>query len=73
MTNELTLRDEDAVMTLTNMYLTHTKRHQRHPHTHTHTRGAKKCIHILRDVIYLLLFEVELNYGIAGRSLKRWR
>jgi len=23
----------------------------------------KKCIHILRDVIYVLLFEVELNYG----------
>jgi hypothetical protein len=28
-----------------------------------HTRGAKKCIHILRDVIYVLLFEVALNYG----------
>jgi len=28
-------------------------------YTHTHTyRGAKKCIHILRDVIYVLLFEV---------------
>jgi len=25
--------------------------------------GAEKCIHILRDVIYVLLFEVELNYG----------
>ena len=23
----------------------------------------EKCIHILRDVIYVLLFEVELNYG----------
>jgi len=23
----------------------------------------KKCIHILRDIIYVLLFEVELNYG----------
>ena len=22
-----------------------------------------KCIHISRDVIYVLLFEVELNYG----------
>jgi len=29
----------------------------------TYTRGAKKCIHTLRDVIYVLLFEVELNYG----------
>jgi hypothetical protein len=28
-----------------------------------YTGGAKKCIHILRDVIYVLLFEVELNYG----------
>ena len=27
-----------------------------------YTRGAKKCTHILRDVIYVLLFEVELNY-----------
>jgi len=27
-----------------------------------HTGGAKKCIHILRDVIYVLLSEVELNY-----------
>jgi len=27
------------------------------------TGGAKKCIHILRYVICLLLFEVELNYG----------
>ena len=26
-------------------------------------RGAKKCIHILRNVIYVLLLEVELNYG----------
>ena len=26
------------------------------------TGGAKKCIHILRDVTYVLLFEVELNY-----------
>jgi len=25
--------------------------------------GTKKCIQILRDVIYVLLFEVELNYG----------
>jgi len=25
--------------------------------------GAKKCIYILRDVIYVLLFKVELNYG----------
>jgi len=30
---------------------------------YTYTEGAKKCIHILRDVIYELLFEVELNYG----------
>ena len=28
-----------------------------------YTEGAKKCIHILRYVICLLLFEVELNYG----------
>jgi len=28
-----------------------------------YTEGAKKCIHILRDVIYILLFEVELNYS----------
>jgi len=41
-----------------------------HTHTHTHTHiyiyiygGVKKCIHILKDVIYVLLFEVELNYG----------
>jgi len=27
-----------------------------------YTGGAKKCIHILRDIIYVLLFEVELNY-----------
>jgi len=29
------------------------------------TGGAKKCMHILRDVIYvyILLLEVELNYG----------
>jgi hypothetical protein len=26
-------------------------------------RGAKKCTHILRDVIYVLLLKVELNYG----------
>jgi hypothetical protein len=25
------------------------------------TGGAKKCIHILRDVIYVLLFEVEVR------------
>jgi hypothetical protein len=30
---------------------------------YTYSGGAKKCIHILRDVIYVLLFEVELNYG----------
>ena len=35
----------------------------------SYTGGAKnvytfkKCIHILRDVIYVLLFEVKLNYG----------
>jgi len=29
-----------------------------------HIQGVpKKCIHNLRDVIYVLLFEVELNYG----------
>jgi hypothetical protein len=28
-----------------------------------YTGGAKKSVHILRDVIYVLLFEVELNYG----------
>jgi len=28
-----------------------------------YTGGAKKCIHILRAVIYVVLFEVELNYG----------
>jgi hypothetical protein len=28
-----------------------------------YTGGAKECIHILRDDIYVLLFEVELNYG----------
>jgi hypothetical protein len=28
-------------------------------------RGAKKCIHILIDVIYVLLFEVELNCVVA--------
>jgi hypothetical protein len=27
------------------------------------TGGAKKYIHILRDVICVLLFEVELKYG----------
>jgi len=27
------------------------------------TGGAKNCIHILRDIIYVLLFEVELNCG----------
>ena len=27
------------------------------------TRGAKKCIHILIDVIYVLLFQAEQNYG----------
>ena len=32
-------------------------------HRHIYTGGAKKCIHILRDVIYVLLFEVEFNYG----------
>jgi len=26
-------------------------------------RGCQKCIHILRDVTYVLLFEIELNYG----------
>jgi len=26
-------------------------------------RVPKKCIHILRDVIYVLLFEIELNYS----------
>ena len=26
-------------------------------------RVCQKCIHIVRDVIYILLFEVELNYG----------
>jgi len=31
--------------------------------TNKYTGGAKKCIHILRDVIYVLLFEVELSYG----------
>jgi hypothetical protein len=41
-----------------------------HTHTHTHihiyihTHGvSKKCIHISRDVIYVLLFRAELNYG----------
>jgi len=28
-----------------------------------YTGGAKKCIHISRDVIYVLVFEIELNYG----------
>jgi hypothetical protein len=28
-----------------------------------YTGGAKKCIHILRDVICVLLFEAVLNYG----------
>ena len=28
-----------------------------------YTGGAKKCIDILRDITYVLLFEVELNYG----------
>ena len=28
-----------------------------------YTSGAKKFIDILRDVIYVLFFEVELNYG----------
>jgi hypothetical protein len=40
--------------------------------------GVPKFIHILRDVIYVLLFEVELNYGMnasvtmrqAGQSKK---
>jgi hypothetical protein len=32
------------------------------------TGSAKKYIHILRDVIYVLLFEVELNYGSKVRS-----
>lgn len=27
-------------------------------------RGCqKRCTHILKDIIYVLLFEVELNYG----------
>ena len=42
--------------------LTHTHSHT-HTHTHTHKGSAKKCIRIVRDVIYGLLFEVELNYG----------
>ena len=34
------------------------------------TKGVpKKCIHILRDVIYVLLFEVELNYGITVHQM----
>jgi hypothetical protein len=28
-----------------------------------YTGGAKNCINILRDVIYVLHFEVELNYA----------
>ena len=30
---------------------------------YVYIQGVPKCIHILRDVIYVLLFEVELNYG----------
>lgn len=28
-----------------------------------HTEGAKKYVHLFTGVSYVLLFEVELNYG----------
>jgi hypothetical protein len=47
-------------------------------HVSVYTRVPKKFMHILTDVIYVLFFEVELNYSssvqcVVGHSLKRGR
>lgn len=31
--------------------------------TSDYARAPKKCKHILRDIIYVLLFEAEINYS----------